>query len=524
MLKFRMRLRTGGGLKKKLSYVKQITLIFSTLIVSVLIFALMMGRSQWQEISRSNDEVYIRTAVNYRMALEDHLYFLERKLGEVAKLTAEKDLLTRLLTNKSDVLSHELLKGMDMIPGVSALVLSDSTGRIFRLPYIPSTDESMKDFDLQERDWFIKGASGSSDVGYSMLYSDYLTGEKIITISTLAKQESENQTVVAFDISINQFIAFPGDKLSHEDNAKIYVIMADGTLIHKDENSWRPVSREILGKMSGKNGAVYDEENNRRLYYSNLYYPSLKVLIECDESVINQNIFRESFRVFLMMLSAVVVIVFFWWYLKTAIQTFYLRIVASLRAKDSGTYSIDEMLEKEIAANAQELLDYETAARTDGLTGVLNRHAFDMDITSLTQKKDARMPIALLDIDDFKRINDKWGHQTGDEVLKFFAAMSQEMLAPRGAEVYRFGGEEFAIVFHVGTITAAAEMLNRLRETLAERKWRENDLRVTFSGGLKMWQDEAITDFLASVDSCLYQAKRNGKNQLVIFNDTKQES
>ena len=123
--------------------------------------------------------------------------------------------------------------------------------------------------------------------------------------------------------------------------------------------------------------------------------------------------------------------------------------------------------------------------------------------------------LALIDIDNFKSINDTWGHLSGDIVLRNVAREGIQIMQPHNISVYRYGGEEFAVIFQAEQIAAAFSLLDAWRTAVERRVWREENLHVTFSAGLGEWHFEPLEQLVGSVDNALYSAKQQGKNRIV---------
>jgi diguanylate cyclase (GGDEF)-like protein len=125
--------------------------------------------------------------------------------------------------------------------------------------------------------------------------------------------------------------------------------------------------------------------------------------------------------------------------------------------------------------------------------------------------------LTIIDVDFFKKINDTFGHALGDEVLKALAAVLQEHSNQPGF-VARLGGEEFLAVFPDMTADQARPICESMRVAVESRQWDllHPNLRVTASFGLAANNDTAAyQDMLATADERLYEAKRNGRNQVV---------
>jgi diguanylate cyclase (GGDEF)-like protein len=163
----------------------------------------------------------------------------------------------------------------------------------------------------------------------------------------------------------------------------------------------------------------------------------------------------------------------------------------------------------------------EELAELDDLTGSFNRRCimrFLDDEIARAHRVNAPCSIALIDLDWFKRINDTYGHPTGDEVLRTFAITVFANI--RTVDRFgRYGGEEFLLVLPDTPGETASRTLDRLRTIVADLDWRalSPDLRVTISAGIATLDaNETSDNLLARVDSALYKAKAQGRNRIAI--------
>jgi two-component system, cell cycle response regulator len=180
--------------------------------------------------------------------------------------------------------------------------------------------------------------------------------------------------------------------------------------------------------------------------------------------------------------------------------------------------TVDRALEKKRLkeANLRLLRDMEGLSRTDALTGVWNRRAFEETMQrEILRASRHGLPLSLvmLDIDHFKRINDTYGHRVGDDVLKWFGIHVSRMLR-EGDTIHRFGGEEFAIVLphtdQQGALLAAERVLAYLAASTFQ-----DSLTVTASAGVASGRGADLDDIdlVAVADGALYRAKREGRNR-----------
>lgn len=158
-------------------------------------------------------------------------------------------------------------------------------------------------------------------------------------------------------------------------------------------------------------------------------------------------------------------------------------------------------------------------AALDYLTGIFNRrHFFETGPRMVDQalRRGANTCIAIVDIDHFKRLNDTYGHEVGDIVLKAVASRLRDMVG-EGNLLARLGGEEFGILFNGQDLTAAANSCEKIREDLAATKIIADDdeLFVNISIGLAaVGGKESFDNYLNAADQFLYMAKHAGRNRV----------
>ncbi|NGO65258.1 GGDEF domain-containing protein [Rhizobium daejeonense] len=161
---------------------------------------------------------------------------------------------------------------------------------------------------------------------------------------------------------------------------------------------------------------------------------------------------------------------------------------------------------------------YQYAAHRDPLTGLLNRRGFEQAMNAIPTGRSAGT-ILIGDIDHFKQVNDRLGHAAGDTVIAGFATLFTQFM-PRGAILARFGGEEFVAFLPGETPAAVYQAAEKLRLGFASRTWERDgfDIRITASFGIaaQSKSDYSVHAAIASADACLYEAKRAGRNRVVM--------
>ena len=187
-----------------------------------------------------------------------------------------------------------------------------------------------------------------------------------------------------------------------------------------------------------------------------------------------------------------------------------------------------ESAEEKLEVQTKQLAGYLTEARTDGLTGLANRKAFDQKMDECFENwRQTKHPfsLALIDIDHFKKINDTYGHPAGDAVLRELSARLRE-LSNESILVARYGGEEFAIIFD-GEVQHAADVIDRLRQTFAGKsiEVEGQTISITISSGVaRIMSDERIGKLVRRSDEALYCAKMGGRNRVFLHNGVLCES
>lgn len=160
----------------------------------------------------------------------------------------------------------------------------------------------------------------------------------------------------------------------------------------------------------------------------------------------------------------------------------------------------------------------EEKSNLDSLTHVFNRYALTNYLNKICSNKDTpyNFHLLILDIDDFKSINDTYGHIAGDKVLIFLANTIKKTLRD-GDKIFRYGGEEFIIILNRIDDKQCIKVTNRLLELIRKNKliYKGQNIPITMSvGATKYKQGDTHDSLISRADTALYRAKKNGKNQM----------
>lgn len=176
-----------------------------------------------------------------------------------------------------------------------------------------------------------------------------------------------------------------------------------------------------------------------------------------------------------------------------------------------------------IYASYKTQLSLNELAKNDSLTGLYNQKTFQSLLKGTMEKAKilkSPMSLAMIDLDDFKEINDTFGHLEGDQVLLHFTNLIKQQCDDGEAYVSRYGGDEFAVIFPRASKELAYLKLESLRQRckqVPQSKVRSGE--ISFSAGISHYIDGDMNETLLfhQADSALYQAKENGKGQIVVY-------
>ncbi|MBF0530404.1 MAG: diguanylate cyclase, partial [Deltaproteobacteria bacterium] len=161
----------------------------------------------------------------------------------------------------------------------------------------------------------------------------------------------------------------------------------------------------------------------------------------------------------------------------------------------------------------------ESLAYHDGLTGLLNRRYLDEGLKreiNSARAGNSSLGFLLIDLDHFKKVNDKYGHQVGDDVLREVSGEIQNVVREMGMAC-RYGGEEMCVLLPGATWVKAREVAERLRARCEKRRYTIHHIRQTMSIGVSAFPDPSGAESLVTdADAAVYQAKSAGRNQVAV--------
>jgi len=181
-----------------------------------------------------------------------------------------------------------------------------------------------------------------------------------------------------------------------------------------------------------------------------------------------------------------------------------------------------EFLAQILIATDALLLSLRECIEKDPLTGLYNRLAIEKTLSKMwvnAQKAKTPLTLVMIDLDNFKDVNDCYGHMVGDELLQEISSVIKKSLRD-GDIVMRFGGEEFLVLLPKTDGAGAEKPLERIRKRIEEGVFTENNIKITASIGAAVYPDNrplSADELIEFADAAMYEAKAKGKNRLVFY-------
>ena len=503
---------------RRLSFTTPIFISFAGILLSFIIIAALVTVIQRNDIIRDyhgiNRNFTHNLAVNYT---ESILHENDYILGRAATYLARDDERNRLVNLDPVQGQQSMMQLLSMMPTGSSFSIADTEGHYMRAPQVVQRQNAPV-FDATTRPWFVHQGDAGVFSRYTQPYVDFFTQHQTVTLA---------KPVISTDGKLKGTLAFHFDlaAMSHTlrqmrppVQGEFFVVNRQGqALLHSDNGKLfqKVISPQILSGMTAGEGEVFDKGSRTWYYYYSFTNPDWFVIYKVSGHTLSMLAQHESIIISWGFALAGLIIITFGLYLRHASRGILMNIINAIKTGDTNRApGLEVMLHKAIETNKERERAYVRQATVDSLTGCKNRWAFDTDMTALMAERQP-FSLALVDIDNFKSINDTWGHLSGDIVLRNVAREGITILQAHGLSLYRYGGEEFAVIFTAEHIAEASALLELWRINVANRNWREEGLHVTFSAGLGEWHMETLDHLVSSVDEALYKAKRQGKNRIL---------
>lgn len=490
----------------------QLNVTFGVIILTLLIALMAVSVS----IRTSAERKYHKVAAMFvhnmaTQSIAPQFKSLEHVLNETGSVIDESGL-DAFLNEDHTPLGLSLMQTLALTPYVKSILLADPQGRFNSIPHLPVGEH----FDARERPWFLAAAVRTLFVHYTDHYtSKFDDKSRSVSVSRpLLDKEGFFLGTLAMNVDLEQ-MSYPLRQLMSPLKGEFYLVdRAGDILLHSDVgNLFRHrVDRRLIEQMTNGADHLFDAKRQTHLYYHSFSNPDWFVIYAVSDARFKEVSSSESHQLQITLVGCMLICLLCWWSLRHVLSKMIFEIIALMRAGRIHPGKPGDQLRQEIQNGHRQMQEAVEASNTDALTGLLNRRCFDK---ALDDQLIAGRPfcLGLIDLDNFKSINDTHGHPVGDDVLRAVAREGRQ-IAGQEATLYRYGGEELAIIIPGEDSVRARTLLEQWRTQVAQRSWREPELVVTFSAGLGLWRQESAEQLLARVDQALYQAKDAGKNRV----------
>jgi len=181
------------------------------------------------------------------------------------------------------------------------------------------------------------------------------------------------------------------------------------------------------------------------------------------------------------------------------------------------------LLEKKVQLLESELKASQESNRKDHLTGAINRRSLEKELKKFENnfiRNEQDYAIVFFDIDHFKKVNDIYGHDAGDSVLKTFTTLLIKLT--RDTDIIgRYGGEEFIAILHYQNTLELYKYIERIKTVVTKNKfvYKDKKIEINFSAGVEIRSNcKIVSEITLKADKLLYQAKNNGRNKIIFWN------
>ena len=392
--------------------------------------------------------------------------------------------------------------------------------------------EVPENFQPRTRPWYV-GAKNSGKFHFSEIYTDLNTKKSVATFSLPVYKDNKLLGILGIDIDLIQF----SKALNFEIVSKNSIF----NIIDKNGNIILSSSTTDLGKTSKyfplfkKHKSEGELKNENSIYlYEYLSFLDFYIFAKINKDEILKEFEPFQRFVFFIGVISLLISIFFILVFFELLENFIKKLSNSIYSIAQGNYKNRFKEFEDLIGNTQEFFDMKNAlermqenitlrektledlANLDTLTMIFNRRYLFKAMDSEFEKAetlDIGFSIAILDLDNFKLINDTFGHQKGDEVLKYTVVEMKKFL--RNKDILgRYGGEEFLIIFPNTEIHEAKLLCDEIRMGIENIRWNPDSLKTTISIGISYYKNQSLEKIIQEADYFLYEAKHKGKNRV----------
>lgn len=450
------------------------------------------------------------------IVVQPYLDELERQFDLLFNEIDYRDLMTPQLERITSYY-HDWHQFRALRNDIQYVYLGTEEGTIFVAPAVVPDAH----FDPRVRPWYIAAIASPGKTVWTDPYYSYT---KRILVATVARAVLDDRGQVRAVFAINTALNRLSETLkarSNQNGGYQMVINAKGILMAYPDTSrlLMPMEHPVwLTRMQGDSGLFLDPDSGLYVAYHALTHQGWWVINVEPENRINATLQHALYNVLWMVaLSSFLyfVVAFVWTrYFRRMTNELSTVIQAARKGPPHSAKRMRELRQvyAELASVGKDYEAVRLLANLDKLTGLYNRRFFD-DHLANSLKSGEPFFLGMFDLDNFKKINDTFGHQTGDQVLKRVSMIGQDLFNQYGW-FCRYGGEELVVILQLEEQNQAYDLMEMMRHETAQMQWRESGLSITLSGGVVSVKGGTARECLERVDALVYEAKRRGKNNI----------
>lgn len=487
---------------------RPLNICFAVLAATFILVGLLIIHSQWsasEAAFKRQNRLYINNVASF---LDKYLDGYENSVKEMARIAADQHKFD-VSSDNSRPLRNWLIERLRIMPDAISIIHADNSGHFLRLPYV----DKASNWDPRKESWFTISIEDSDAAHFSISRDPFANQERVLTISlpVISGADGSNSGVLALNLDLDKSQEILNNALPPT-KSRTFVITRDGEMVINPGYPINPATSKAIAHYAREYRGDFVMDSHYYTYRA-ITPQSWLVVHEVDENELNSLFWNQCLNILVGMLFTLVMLFFCWWATRAAMNTIFMRIATSIRNGVIKPAAVEELIFEEIHSSQQRQEKIAHEALTDGLTGLKNRRAFDID--AARYNSESLTHLALIDIDNFKNVNDTWGHTVGDVVLKTVSELGQRLRGLENITLYRYGGEEIAVLFKGISQEKAQSYLEKWRITVNTRHFREHDLKVSFSAGITKMGGASLPEVIACADKRLYQAKKTGKNKVI---------
>lgn len=388
--------------------------------------------------------------------------------------------------------------------------------------YVIPTWIAPSNYDMTNRPWYINAYENPYDINWSEPYKEAVTKDLVVTASKVYRgSEGEIIGIGAVDLTLEN-LSNMLRKIDIGKGAEIFIVDSSNKIIAHPQYSkvWKTITNnDLLNDLKVKKEDTFSTKNDIYYAFKTIDKTGWKVVAKIPDETLKDIIKPVKSNIYYLIIFTVILFFIIQYIITNNIFYHFNNISYSLLNLKKGNYDLDlnnKKFEevKELYANFTEVINkidkLNKDTIIDPLTNLYNRRYLDRKIEEFKENKTI-YSMLMLDIDDFKVVNDIHGHKFGDYILKKIGFIIYSNVRNEDVAI-RYGGEEFLVIFNGEDKDIINKLTENIRKDIESNEW-PKDVKITVSGGLTYYDDDT-KDLLNLADELLYRSKNEGKNKI----------